>query len=222
MAIRVLIVDDHGIVRQGLRMYLASDPELEVVGEAVDGLEAVQQARTLRPDVVLMDLLLPRMDGISATAAIRREMPDVEVVALTGVLEEGMVVDAVRAGAIGYLLKDTSVEELSSAIRAAAAGQVQLAPAAAERLWAAFRTPPCDEQLTSRELDVLRLLALGQSNAEIGRTLRITEHTAKVHVSHILAKLCMSSRTQAALYAIRNGLTAPTGSSGVSRLNSGT
>jgi DNA-binding NarL/FixJ family response regulator len=149
------------------------------------------------------------MDGISATAAIRREMPDVEVVALTSVLEDASVVEAVRAGAIGYLLKDTSVKELCAAIRAAAAGQVQLAPAAAERLMAAVSAPPCTEQLTARELEVLRLLARGQSNAEIGRTLYITEHTAKVHVSRILAKLCMSSRTQAALYALRTGIVGP-------------
>jgi two-component system, NarL family, response regulator LiaR len=206
MTIRVLIVDDHGIVRQGLRMYLKTDPGLEVVGDASDGLEAVELARELHPDVVLMDLIMSGMDGISATRIIRSEMPEVEIVALTSVLEDASVVEAVRAGATGYLLKDTSVEELCRAIRAAAAGQVQLAPAAAARLMAAVVAPPSTEQLTPRELDVLRLLALGKSNAEIGLELRISEQTVKSHVSHILSKLNLSCRTQAALHAIRIGL----------------
>src|SRR5918998_4060452 len=134
MTIRILIADDHSVVRQGLKMFLGLDPELEVVGEAENGVEAVQMARELRPDVVLMDLLMPRMDGIQATTAIRGELPDVEVLALTSVLEDASVVGAVRAGAIGYLLKDTHAEELRRAIRTAAAGQVQLAPEAAARL----------------------------------------------------------------------------------------
>ena len=129
MTTRVLIADDHSVVRQGLRMFLGSDPELEIVGEARDGAEAVSLARQLQPDVVLMDLLMPVMDGIAATAAIRRETPDTEVVALTSVLEDAAVIDAVRAGAIGYLLKDTDSHELRRAIKAAAAGQVQLSPA---------------------------------------------------------------------------------------------
>ena len=128
MPTRVLIADDHGVVRQGLRMFLGADPELEIIGEARDGAEAVRLALELRPDVVLMDLLMPIMDGIRAIAAIRRQAPDIEVVALTSVLEDGSVVDAVRAGAIGYLLKDTEARELSRAIKAAAAGQVQLSP----------------------------------------------------------------------------------------------
>ena len=134
MAIRVLIVDDHSVVRQGLRMFLSLDPELEVVGEAADGAEAVRLARQLRPDVVLMDLLMPVMDGIAATAAIRRELPDTEVLALTSVLEDASVVGAVRVGAIGYLLKDTQADAFCLAIKAAAAGQVQLTPRAAARL----------------------------------------------------------------------------------------
>jgi NarL family two-component system response regulator LiaR len=126
MAIRILLVDDHSVVRQGLRLFLKYDPELEVVGEASDGMEALRLARELKPDVVLMDLLMPVMDGIAATAAIRRELPDTEVLALTSVLEDASVVGAVRAGAIGYLLKDTQAEALCQAIKAAAAGQVQL------------------------------------------------------------------------------------------------
>lgn len=207
MAIRVLIVDDHSVVRQGLRMFLGSDPELDIVGEARDGAEALNLARQLQPAVVLMDLLMPIMDGIQATAAIRRELPDVEVVALTSVLEDGAVIDAMRAGAIGYLLKDTDAAELRRAIKAAAAGQVQLSPEAAARLLREVRTPEQTvEPLTSRETDVLRLLAQGRSNKEISQALNISEQTVKTHVSHILDKLGVPSRTQAALYAVRVGL----------------
>jgi NarL family two-component system response regulator LiaR len=207
MPIRVLIADDHAVVRQGLRMFLGTDPELEVVGEARDGAEALQMARRLQPDVVLMDLLMPVMDGVQATAAIRREAPGVEVVALTSVLEDAMVVDAVRAGAIGYLLKDTEAHELRRAIKAAAAGQVELCPEAAARLLREVRTPAQEPQpLTERETAVLRLLAQGMSNQEIARALNVGEQTVKSHVSHVLAKLGVPSRTQAALYAIRTGL----------------
>ena len=207
MPIRVLIVDDHAIVRQGLRMFLATDPELEIIGEARDGAEALRMALQLQPDVVLMDLLMPVMDGIQATAAIRREAPGVEVVALTSVLEDAAVVDAVRAGAIGYLLKDTEAHELRRAIKAAAAGQVELCPEAAARLLREVRTPDqSPEPLTERETDVLRLLAQGMSNQEIARALNVGDQTIKTHVSHILAKLGVPSRTQAALHAIRIGL----------------
>jgi NarL family two-component system response regulator LiaR len=207
VSIRVLIADDHSVVRQGLRMFLGADPELEIVGEARDGAEALKLTAQLRPDVVLMDLLMPVMDGISATAAIRREVPDTEVVALTSVLEDNSVVDAVRAGAIGYLLKDTEAHELRRAIKAAAGGQVQLSPQVATRLLREVRTPnKSRESLTERETDVLRLLALGKSNKEISQALSISEQTVKTHVSHILDKLGVPSRTQAALYAIRIGL----------------
>jgi NarL family two-component system response regulator LiaR len=206
MAVRILIADDHAVVRQGLRMFLGLDPEFQIVGEAADGAEAVSLARQLRPDVVLMDLLMPGMDGIQATAAIRSEVPETEVVALTSVLEDGAVIGAVRAGAIGYLLKDAQPDELCRAIRAAAAGQVQLSPRAAERLMREVRTPDNPEKLTDREVEVLRLLAEGQSNKEIARTLTIGEKTVKTHVSNILAKLGVVSRTQAALYAARIGM----------------
>ena len=207
---RVLIADDHSIVRQGLRMFLSVDPELEIVGEARDGAEAVKLACQLRPDVVLMDLVMPIMDGIAATAAIRREAPEVEVVALTSVLDDTSVIEAVRAGAIGYLLKDTESDELRRAIKAAAAGQVQLSPAASARLLREIRTPEQSvEVLTEREKEVLQLLALGKSNQEISRELHIAEQTVKSHVSHILAKLGVPSRTHAALYAIRAGLVSP-------------
>jgi two-component system, NarL family, response regulator LiaR len=204
--VRVLIVDDHGVVRQGLRMYLGRDPEIEIVGEAADGEQAVAAARNLRPDVVLMDLLMPRMDGIAATERIRAELPEVEVVALTSVLEDGAVTGAVRAGAIGYLLKDSKAEELCRAIGGAAAGQVQLAPEAATKLMREVRAPEAPEPLTSRETEVLKLLAQGRANKEIATTLFVEEKTVKAHVSSILRKLGVRSRTQAALHAVRTGL----------------
>ncbi len=206
MAIRILIADDHRVVRQGLRLLLKVDPDLDVVGEASNGVEAVRLAGQLRPDVVLMDLVMPVMGGIEATAAIRRETPEVEVLALTSVLEDASVVGAVRAGAIGYLLKDTHAEELRHAIRSAAAGQVQMAPEAAARLLREVRLPEASDTLTGRETEVLRLLAQGQANKEIARSLGIGEATVKSHVGHILDKLGVQSRTQAALHAVRSGL----------------
>lgn len=206
MSVRVLLADDHAVVRQGLRMFLSLDPELEIVGEAADGAEALRLARDLRPDVVLMDLVMPVMDGITAIAAIRRDLPDTEVIALTSVLEDEKVIGAVKAGATGYLLKDTQADELRRAIKAAAAGQVQLSPQAAARLMREVKAPESPETLTERETDVLRLLAQGKANKEIARALGIGEKTVKTHVSNILAKLGVPSRTQAALYAVRIGL----------------
>jgi NarL family two-component system response regulator LiaR len=206
MTIRVLIADDHSVVRQGLRMFLSLDPEIEVAGEASNGLEALALTKQLKPDVVLMDLIMPVMDGIASIESIRREMPDVEVIALTSVLEDASVVGAVRAGAIGYLLKDTQADQLCRAIKAAAAGQVQLSPQAAARLMREVRTPENPVSLTGRETDVLRLLAMGKANKEIAVELHLGETTVKTHVSNILMKLGVSSRTQAALYAVRIGL----------------
>ena len=206
MPIRILIADDHEVVRQGLRTFLEIDPELEVVGEAADGRDALRLAHRLRPDVVLMDLLMPELDGISATELIRRELPNTEVVALTSVLEDASVVGAVRAGAIGYLLKDTRAQELRQAIKAAAAGQVQLSPRAAARLMREVVAPERPEALSEREIEVLRLLARGLANREIARDLAIAEKTVKTHMSSILGKLGVQSRTQAALYAGRIGL----------------
>lgn len=210
MSIRIIIADDHAVVRQGLRMFLNLESDLEIVGEALDGRQALTMARTLRPDIILMDLLMPEMDGLQATVAIKRELPDSEVIALTSVLEDSSVVSAVRAGAIGYLLKDTEADELVRAIRAAAAGQVQLSPKAAARLLREVRAPESPEQLTERETDVLRLLALGKANKEIAHELQIGEKTVKTHVSNILGKLHCASRTQAALHAVRVGLVAGT------------
>ena len=206
MTIRILLADDHSVVRQGLRMFLSLDPEFDVVGEAPDGAQAVQMARQLQPDVVLMDMLMPVMDGITATGIIRKEIPDTEVIALTSVLEDGAVVGAIKAGAIGYLLKDTQADELRRAIKAAAAGQVQLAPQAAARLMREVRAPDAPQALTERETDVLKLIARGKANKEIAMELVIGEKTVKTHVSNILLKLGVQSRTQAALFAAQNGL----------------
>ncbi len=206
MTIRVLIADDHAVVRQGLKMFLSLNSDFEIIGEATNGAEALRLAHQLNPDVVLMDLLMPEMDGITATAAIRRELPDTEVIALTSVLEDKSVTGAIRAGAIGYLLKDTESDELIRAIKAAANGQVQLSPKAAARLMREIRTPESPEALTERETEVLRLLAQGKANKEIAAELVIGEKTVKTHVSNILSKLNVSSRTQAALYAVRIGL----------------
>ncbi len=207
MTIRILIADDHAVVRQGLRMFLALDPELDVIGEAEDGAVALDRAKALQPDVVLMDMLMPVMDGIAATRAIRAELPDTEVIALTSVLDESSVVDAVKAGAIGYLLKDTEADELCRAIKAAAAGQVQLAPEAAARLVREVRAPETTPAtLSERETEVLVLIARGKANKEIAAELTIGEKTVKTHVSSILNKLGLQSRTQAALYAAQSGL----------------
>jgi DNA-binding NarL/FixJ family response regulator len=201
-----VIADDHAVVRQGLKMFLQDVDEFEVIAEAQNGSEALALAKQMKPDVVLMDLLMPVMDGITAIGHIRREVPDTELIALTSVLEDASVVGAVRAGAIGYLLKDTQAEELTRAIKAAANGQVQLSPQAAARLVREVRAPESPETLTERETDVLRLLAQGKANKEIAAALFIGENTVKTHVSSILVKLGVQSRTQAALYARQIGL----------------
>lgn len=206
MTITVLIADDHEVVRQGLRMFLKLDPEIELIGEAPDGEEALRVTRELRPNVVLMDLLMPKMDGVTATEKIREEMPEVEVVALTSVLQAGTVTRAIQAGAIGYLLKSTKPRELRRAISDAAAGRVHLAPEAAARLVQQIRTPESPEVLTDRETEVLKLLAQGKTNEQISCELFVVEQTVKAHVSSILRKLDVKSRTQAALHAVRTGL----------------
>jgi DNA-binding NarL/FixJ family response regulator len=206
VTIRVLIADDHAVVRQPLKIYLNLDPELTVIGEATSGQEAIEQVRELRPDIVLMDLLMPVMSGLDAIPIIRQEFPDTEVIALTSVLDNGSVIEAVRAGAIGYLLKDTEVEELICSIKAAAAGQVQLSPQAAALLVGEVQVADSPGKLTRREIDVLCLIATGKSNKEIADELVVGEKTIKTHVSDILSKLNVNSRTQAALYALRTRL----------------
>ena len=187
-------------------MFLSLDPEIQVVGEAANGQEAVAMARELQPDVVLMDLLMPVMDGLQATQAIRTEMPEVEILALTSVLEGASITRAIRAGAIGYLLKDTDAEELHRALRGAAEGRVQLAPEVAARLMREVRAPESPEELTERETEGLKLMARGQSNKQIASELLVEEKTVKAHISSILRKLGVQSRTQAALHAVRTGL----------------
>ncbi len=207
MTVRLVIAEDHAVVREGLRMFLRSDDGIEIVGEAVDGRAAVEAAHRLRPDVILMDLLMPGMDGISATAAIRNELPDIEVVALTSFLEDHLVTEALRAGAIGYLLKDTDADSLRRAVWAAAAGQVFLSPTAAARLVREVHLPSNEtERLTRREIEVLILVARGRSNKEIARELLIGQQTVKTYMSNIFSKLNVQSRTQAALYALQTGL----------------
>jgi NarL family two-component system response regulator LiaR len=208
MPIRIMIADDHGIVRQGLRMYLQLDSDLEVVGEASNGKEALDLAGKLRPDIILMDILMPVMDGLEATAAIRRALPDTEVIALTSVLDDAIIHQAIRAGAIGYLLKDTGSDELCRAIHAAVAGQVQLSRQVALRMSAHHDEDRPLQHLTEREMDVLRQVAQGCSNKEIALNLAIAEKTVKAHVGNILNKIGAASRTQAALIAIRSGLVA--------------
>lgn len=209
--IRVLIVDDHSVVRTGLRVFLDLQPDMEVVGEAADGSEGVAVARRLEPDVVLMDLLMPNMDGITAIGRIKAERPVTEIVTMTSFIEEEKVTAALEAGASGYVLKDAEAEEVAAAIRAAFAGEVHLDPAVARLLAQRMRhRKSADEELTEpltdREKDVLRLLGQGMSNKDIGATLFITERTARTYVSNILGKLGLASRTQAALYAVEHKL----------------
>jgi two-component system, NarL family, response regulator LiaR len=204
--IRLLLVDDHVVVRQGLRMVLSLEPDLEIIGEANNGQEAIGLIKKLAPQVVLMDLLMPVMDGVSAIRAIKKDYPDIEVVALTSVLEDRLVIDAVEAGAAGYLLKESGPEELIEAIRAAAKGEVRLHPKAQKRLIKEVRTPEMRESLTERETETLRLIAKGMSNKEIAENLTVSEVTVKTHVSSILSKLNLQSRTQAALFALKEGL----------------
>ena len=212
--IRVVVVDDHAVVRRGLFAFLDGEPDLEVVGDAAGGEEALEVLERLdaegrRPRVVLMDLKMEPVDGIQSTLEIRARFDDVAVVALTSFGEEERVLAALRAGASGYLLKDADAEEVAVAVRAAERGELQLDPAVARRLTASLR-PSASEAgagtLTSRELDVLRLLGEGHANKAIAAELGITERTTRTHVSSILAKLGLSSRTQAALWATREGI----------------
>jgi two-component system, NarL family, response regulator LiaR len=204
--IKLLLVDDHTVVRQGLKMVLALESDLTIVGEAGDGQEALEQIARLSPQVVLMDLLMPIMDGVTAIRNIKQMYPEVEVVALTSVLEDRLVIDAVEAGAAGYLLKETGPDELVEAIRAAARGEVRMHPKVQKRLVKEVRTPDMRESLTERETETLRLVAKGHANKEIADIMQVSEVTVKTHVSSILSKLNLSSRTQAALFALKEGL----------------
>jgi DNA-binding NarL/FixJ family response regulator len=214
--IRVFVVDDHGMVRRGVRSYLSIFDDIEVVGEAAGGREALERLRAMAaagaaPDVVLMDLAMEPVDGVTATRELRAAHPEVEVVAVTSLIDQSLVQSALEAGASGYLVKDAAPEELALAIRAAHAGEVHLDGAVARRLMdslgaSAPRTPDTFGELSPRELEILRLIAAGQANKEIARRLVISERTARTHVSHVLRKLGLSSRTQAAVLAVREGL----------------
>ncbi len=204
--VRVLLVDDHAVVRQGLRLFLGLDEHIEVVGEASNGEEALAEAGRLHPDVVVMDLMMPVMDGIAATRQLRRAHPDTEVIALTSTLEEHKVNGAIEAGAISYMLKDASSDTLADAIHAAARGEVRLHPEAAKRLVRDFRGGEMRESLTPKETIVLQLLARGHSNRDIAADQGVSEATVKTHVSRLLSKLGLDSRTQAALYALKHGV----------------
>ena len=205
--IRVMLVDDHAVVRRGLRGFLELLKDFDVVGEAENGREAVSAAERLVPDVILMDLLMPEMGGLEAIAAIKGAHPEIEIVAVTSFIEEEKVTAALEAGAAGYLLKDAEAEEVAQAIRAAYNGEVHLDPAVsrllAQRLRQRKDAEPV-EPLTAREKEVLAQLAKGAANKEIAYELGITERTARTHVSNILGKLGLASRTQAALYAVEN------------------
>ena len=205
-AVRVLVVDDHPVVREGLRGFLASRPGLEVVGEAADGEEAVRKARHLRPDVVLMDLVMPGTDGVEATRQIVAADAEIRVVVLTSFTDDDRVLPAVRAGAAGYLHKDASPSELEDAVRAAARGDAPLSPRAAARVLQTVHAEPAPPPLTPREREVLALLGQGLTNRLIARELGLSEKTVKTHVGNVLAKLGVADRTQAALYAVRHGL----------------
>ena len=207
--IRVLIADDHAVVRQGLRTFLDLQDDVEVVGEAADGEEAVAAAREHAPDVVLLDLAMPVLDGVAALPRLREAAPGARVIVLTSFGEDDRLFTALRAGATGYLLKDVEPAELVRAIRTAHAGQAPLSPAVATRLvdrLAGTGRPRAADALTPRELEVLGLLARGYANKRIALQLGVTEKTVKTHVGHVLAKLDLTDRTQAALYAVREGL----------------
>jgi len=210
--IRVLIADDHPLVRQGLRSYLDTIDDIDVVGEAVDGDQAVVLASDLEPDVVVMDLAMPNVDGIEATRRITQANASIRVIALTSFATDDKVFPAIQAGAAGYLLKETEPSELAEAIRKVHRGEPILHPSVAARLMrevAAAEPRAHRTDLTARELEVLRLIAAGRSNKEIARDLSVAEKTVKTHVSNVLSKLGVADRTQAALYAVQHGLAEP-------------
>ncbi len=216
MKIKVLLADDHAVVLRGLQFYLSTQPDIERVGEAVNGREAIDKVAELKPDVVLMDLMMPVMNGIEATKHIRASYPEVKVIVLTTFDDRDHVLPAIRAGVHGYLLKDVQPDELAEAIRRVHEGKAQLHPQAADRLMAhvadtenGASSPSAmhpAEILTAREKEVLSLISRGKSNKEIAAELHITEKTVKTHVSHLLGKLGLEDRTQAAVYAVKNGI----------------
>jgi NarL family two-component system response regulator LiaR len=209
--IHLIIVDDHAVVRQGLKAFLATEDDIEIIGEAPNGREAVDLTMQLKPDVVLMDLVMPELDGIGATAAIKQALPQVEVLVMTSFIEDEKVFGAMRAGATGYVLKDSDPEDVVKAIHSAAAGESPLDPRVVRRLMQEFtpakhKAEAPSEPLSEREIEVLKLVARGFSNQQIAERLIISPKTAKTHVSNILSKLGLASRTQAAVYALKENL----------------
>ena len=201
--IRVMLVDDHAVVRSGLSAFLMVSPDLELVGEAENGQQAVTRAGLLQPDVILMDLMMPVMDGVAATAAIKRQYPAIQIVALTSFEEDELVHNALKAGAIGYLMKDVTARELAAAIRSAKAGKMTLSPEATQALVRAAQQAQETEALTERERDVLRLMVEGLNNAEIAERLVVSLSTVKYHISNILGKLGVDNRVSAVTMAIQ-------------------
>ena len=211
-SIRVLVVDDHAVVREGLRAFLDLQDGIEVAGEAADGEEALAAAERLRPDVVLMDLVMPRLDGVSALRALRERLPKTRVIVLTSFLDDDKLLPALRAGAAGYLLKNAQPQELARAVRLADAGEALLDPVVAARLVESLATSEEDrplDRLTPREREVLELIGRGFPNKRIAQRLDVSEKTVKTHVGHVLAKLGVNDRTQAAVFAVRAGLVEP-------------
>jgi len=209
--IRVLIADDHHVVRGGIRALLEIEDDIDVIDEAADGVETVLKTRSLNPDVILMDLMMPRKTGIEAIEEIKQEDPDARILVLTSYSDDEKVFAAIKAGALGYLLKETSTKELLQAIRDVYRGESSLHPAIARKLIRELNRPsnlpPADEPLTEREIEVLVFVARGYSNQDIANALFISERTVRTHVSNILSKLHLANRTQAALYALKEGLT---------------
>ncbi len=208
-AIDVLVVDDHAVVREGLRTFLELQDGIEVVGEAADGEAAVREAERLRPDVILIDLVMPKLDGVGAMRELRRRLPATRVIVLTSFADDERLLGAIRAGAAGYLLKNAEPQEVVRAVRAASAGQALLDPAVAARVVESIADRDAvagADSLTPRELEVLALIARGRSNKRIAQELGIAEKTVKTHVGHVLAKLGVTDRTQAAVIAVRTGL----------------
>lgn len=211
MSIRVLIADDHHVVRRGLVFFLRTQKDLEVIGEAANGKEAVEQAQLLKPDIILMDLVMPEMDGIQATKIIKEKHPEIKIMMLTSFSDQDHVIPALQAGASGFQLKDIQPDELVTSIKKIIGGENQLHPKATSHLLANLSNKSKQEKnlledLTKRELDVLKEIAQGKSNKEIASSLFITEKTVKTHVSNLLAKLELADRTQAALFAVKNQL----------------
>ena len=208
--IRLLICDDHAVVRRGLRSLVGVKPEMELVGEAVDGEEAVTMAKKLKPDVIIMDLIIPRKDGVTAIAEIKKKNQDAKILVLTSFSDDKNVFSAIKAGASGYLLKDSSPEDLLQAIDDVYHGKSSLHPVIAQKVIHEMHQPsdlpPTDDPLSEREVEVLRNVAQGMSNQEIAQTLKIKEGTVRIHVGNILNKLQLANRTQATLYALREGL----------------